>query len=68
MIMAGRKKVYDKSKLYSFRLDSEVMSLLSKTYHVNVNAQVNHYLSNLLTALILSEGSKDCLSHYVYTK
>lgn len=63
----ARPKKYDQCKQFNFRLDSSVVDLLVNTYDVNLNAQVNHYLSNLLTHLILSECNKHD-TVFVYTK
>lgn len=60
----SRRKIDAKLKLYSFRLDSEVVNMLQSDYNVDLSAQLRHYLSNLLYHLILNDDKKVI----VYTK
>lgn len=59
-----RKTSSGSTQLVSLRLESDVIKLLRDEYHVNLNAQVNHLLSNLLTELILYSDKRV----FVYTK
>lgn len=62
--MKYRKSDSGSTRLVSFRIDEDTLKEL-KGFNINLNAQVNHYLHNLLIHLYLYEGTG---SIFVYTK
>lgn len=69
VIMKYRKSDSGSTRLVSFRIETDVYDNL-KRYNVNLNAQVNHYLSNLSMHLDLYDraNSKEHFPLFVYTK
>lgn len=58
------RKSNSSTQLVSVRIDVDTLKFL-KRYKVNINAQINHYLDNLVMDFCLNDGKSKV---FVYTK